>query len=842
MLVSFRDAQTSGLSKRWENVWLSVPCLDFDLHSSVVPYHDNQMLFTFLDKLLNFSPELSLLKVKVKCRDMMIDGFMELLGTVIRQHLDGESSTDYIDDYTNSVTLPCVEFMPMNIYTSKTLVCLKLTSSGLRDPGVVFMPCLKFMHLEQVKRRVHLAKLISGCPVLEELTLLRDPEDRYKALLVRTRSLKRFLKCTLKIDAPGLEHLSLGDDQICSIVVKNLTCLLVVKLDVKFRVLVNTWNVSKINVIRDFLNGISCARHMIVSAKTVQALARYSQLGMIPKFNNLSRLQAVFRSKLLQVLPAFLECCPNLKHLILKVVHSEEMEEGLELTDVPQCVSSTLECVEIKDKFEWEEGKMKVASYFLENSAVLKKLILSPTAYDPRYVVESEIYDKVNKLTKRSTRCEVIIRAHGGGFRLVMPGCDMISELPDSLLTQILSYLPTGDSVQTGILSKRWKNLWLSVPALDLNCFLIAYEDDEEVLFTFVERFLEFSPESSLLKVKVRCRPLMIDGFMDRVGTMISRGTQHLDVVSRNCYFEERGMYYACVEFMPMNLYTSKTLVYLKLSSSGLMDPEVKWRVHLEKVLSGCPVLEELTLARDPDDDYALRNDEFGVMRVRSQSLKRFSVLPLREVRDYHSIVKCTLEIDAPGLEYMSLGEDQFDSIVVKNLTSLIMVNLDIKFVINLNGFFDPWDASKRNEIRGFLNGISSALDLYSKGGMIPKFNNLSRLEAVFPSALLQFLPAFLECCPNLKHLVLKVVHSEEMNEGLELTDVPRCVSTTLECVEIKDKFEWEEEKMKVASYFLENSAVLKKFILSPTAYNQNIYEKVNKLAKRSTVCQIIHE
>ncbi|CAF2050914.1 unnamed protein product [Brassica napus] len=449
-----------------------------------------------------------------------------------------------------------------------------------------------------------------------------------------------------------------------------------------------------------------------------------------------------------------------------------------------------------------------------------------------------------------------------------MPGCDMISELPDSLVTQILSYLPTGDSVQTGILSKRWKNLWLSVPALDLNCLLIADEDDEEVLFTFVEKFLEFSPESSLLKVKVRCRPRMIDGFMDRVGTMISRGTQHLDVVSSSCYLDERSIYHTCVEFMPINLYTSKTLVYLKLSSSGLMDPglvfmpclrfmhleEVKWRVHLEKVLSGCPVLEELTLVRDLDDDYALRNDEFGVMRVRSQSLKRFSVLPLREVRDYHSRVECTLEIDAPGLEYISLGEDQFDSIVVKNLTSLIMVNLDIKFVINLYGFFDPWDASKRNEIRGFLNGISSvrhiiisektvkALDLYSKGGMIPKFNNLSRLEAVFPSALLQFLPAFLQCCPNLKHLVLKIVHSEEMKEGLELTDVPRCVSTTLECVEIKDKFEWEEGKMKVAKYLVENSAVLKKFILSPTAYNQNIYEKVNKFAKRSTVCQIIHE
>ena len=94
-----------------------------------------------------------------------------------------------------------------------------------------------------------------------------------------------------------------------------------------------------------------------------------------------------------------------------KVLHPEEIEEGLERTDVPQCVSSTLECVEIQEKLELEEGKMKATSYFLGNSAVLKKLILSPTAYDPRNVVESEIYDKVNKLTKRSTGCEIIIRA-----------------------------------------------------------------------------------------------------------------------------------------------------------------------------------------------------------------------------------------------------------------------------------------------------------------------------------------------------------------------------------------------------------------------------------------------
>ncbi|KAF2588733.1 hypothetical protein F2Q70_00041739 [Brassica cretica] len=242
-----------------------------------------------------------------------------------------------------------------------------------------------------------------------------------------------------------------------------------------------------------------------------------------------------------------------------------------------------------------------------------------------------------------------------------------------------------------------------------------------------------------------------------------------------------------------------------------------------EKVLSGCPVLEELTLARDPDDDYALRNDEFGVMRVRSRSLKRFRV---SFKPSWHwSRVNCTLEIDALGLGYMSLRGDQFDSIVVKNLTSLLVVELDIKFFVKFGVLFNTWNVSKSNEIRDFLNEISSvghmiislmtvyAFEHYSRAGMIPKFNNLSRLEAMFHGKLLQFLPAFLECCPNLKHLLLKVVHSEEIDEGLELTvtDVPWCVSSTLECVEIQEKLELKEGKMKATSYFLGNSSVLKK-------------------------------
>ncbi|KAJ3690763.1 hypothetical protein LUZ61_019927 [Rhynchospora tenuis] len=50
-----------------------------------------------------------------------------------------------------------------------------------------------------------------------------------------------------------------------------------------------------------------------------------------------------------------------------------------------------------------------------------------------------------------------------------MTGTDRISELHDSIITHILSYLPTKEAVQTQRLSKRWRNVWAFVPVLDFD-------------------------------------------------------------------------------------------------------------------------------------------------------------------------------------------------------------------------------------------------------------------------------------------------------------------------------------------------------------------------------------
>lgn len=46
---------------------------------------------------------------------------------------------------------------------------------------------------------------------------------------------------------------------------------------------------------------------------------------------------------------------------------------------------------------------------------------------------------------------------------------DQISDLPDEVLIHIMSLLTTKEAIQTGILAKRWRRTWASVPVLKLN-------------------------------------------------------------------------------------------------------------------------------------------------------------------------------------------------------------------------------------------------------------------------------------------------------------------------------------------------------------------------------------
>lgn len=81
---------------------------------------------------------------------------------------------------------------------------------------------------------------------------------------------------------------------------------------------------------------------------------------------------------------------------------------------------------------------------------------------------------------------------------------------------------------------------------------------------------------------------------------------------------------------------------------------------------------------------------------------------------------------DAPGLEFLSLGEGHCDRVVVKNLTSLFTVDIDVESCMS----FSPEDVSKRNEISDFLAGVSSARHMIISGKTM-KVHIYTKLQTV---------------------------------------------------------------------------------------------------------------
>ncbi|XP_078154170.1 F-box/FBD/LRR-repeat protein At1g16930-like [Carex rostrata] len=70
---------------------------------------------------------------------------------------------------------------------------------------------------------------------------------------------------------------------------------------------------------------------------------------------------------------------------------------------------------------------------------------------------------------------------------------DMLSELGDDLLILILSLLSTKEAVQTSLLSKRFLNLWRSIPVLDFDFHEFRLEDqDEDDISEIQQKFTNF--------------------------------------------------------------------------------------------------------------------------------------------------------------------------------------------------------------------------------------------------------------------------------------------------------------------------------------------------------------
>ncbi|KAL6205894.1 hypothetical protein ACLB2K_023146 [Fragaria x ananassa] len=190
---------------------------------------------------------------------------------------------------------------------------------------------------------------------------------------------------------------------------------------------------------------------------------------------------------------------------------------------------------------------------------------------------------------------------------------DMISELPDSVLSHMLSFLETKYAVRTSVLSTRWKNIWALVPIVNFEledrCPRPSKSKHASFL-SFVDRVLLYRDSSHIQRFRFHCdiypKDLFrIDGW---IRTAIRRNVVELDLQFLLRNEGVRQMF----EF-PISVFSCKTLVTLKLSSNCLIYappksgcfPNLKFLYvkfcypdydSIEQLLSGCPRVEDLTI------------------------------------------------------------------------------------------------------------------------------------------------------------------------------------------------------------------------------------------------------
>lgn len=333
---------------------------------------------------------------------------------------------------------------------------------------------------------------------------------------------------------------------------------------------------------------------------------------------------------------------------------------------------------------------------------------------------------------------------------------DIISNLPDAILCYILSFLPTKFAARTGVLSKRWKDLWVSLPTLDfdinlennykgdMNKFNSFAKNHIESFTNFVDHLFIIRDHFSIREFRFSCDERFdLKRLYAWMWIVIMCNIEVLDLKIRSL---------VGVGELPWSLFSSKSLVVLKLSGRFMLDipfnvsfPRLKILclksvvyvsdVSIERLLSSCPTLEDLQISRESWDN--------GVNIVISQpSLKRLTYEFYGDT-SVHSVdgAGCSkLFVKAPNVEYLKVIDHASDLILVDHMPCVNEADICINNLEREDYWSDRQRRSYGSIISGVLRNLSKVKHLSLSGETLKvSFEFSAMIESSFAIILAAF-------------------------------------------------------------------------------------------------------
>ncbi|KAJ0449001.1 putative F-box domain, FBD domain, leucine-rich repeat domain superfamily [Helianthus annuus] len=416
---------------------------------------------------------------------------------------------------------------------------------------------------------------------------------------------------------------------------------------------------------------------------------------------------------------------------------------------------------------------------------------------------------------------------------------DMLSRLPEEIVSHILSLMPTKHAVRTSILSKRWRYSWMFVTNLYFT-ENIRHSHGLDSFSEFVDQVLKFckSPQLNLFRMHLvtLCwlqRP-SVSKWIDKA---IRLNVHELDIQVN-------------VLELPLSFFTCKTLTKLRLDHIAY-DHDVWESVHLPclktldiaiytnplvnafKLVRGCPILESLSL-----EVQCCKDEEDYLFDV--PTLKRLK-LTLYCSQSFNNKVVLIV----PNLEYLFVGGNLCSLFVMEDVSSLVeatvsFTNLSIGYlwVELLNGLYRVKSLSAQADGFPYLgNTFCSPL---------PTFPNMKHLElkGFCQSGLIS---KFLESSPELKHLCIEKVYELLLQEPgytswIEPKLVPPCMLTNLTTIKFSN-CKGHKCDIQFLEYVLGNAEVLKKVTIIWESMSSELQlplcTQLLKVSRASQDCEI---
>ncbi|CAN8253410.1 unnamed protein product [Cochlearia groenlandica] len=393
---------TSILSKRWQFLWTWLPNIEYDDEDSDII--DMRKYLHSIDKnlLLHRSPIIESLHLSFYDGPSEAEYIKRWVGIAVSRRVRELSITHY----SNSVVLPS------SLYTSKSLVALKLEGCYVDVPRTVCLPCLKTLQLLRVTylKEDSLRLLLSYCPVLEDLDIQVEDDNNVKALVVIVPSLQRL---SLTIDSycscddgyviatPSLKYFKVVDIRVndISYLIKHMP-----KLE-EARIFVD-------KDVRELVEAVTCVKRLSLTLHFINGeLCKY-RAGIV--FDQLEHLEinSLGDDNWSKLVIRLLKDSPKLRVLKLYVRNEgfddyKRIKWSSEPSSVPKCLLESLETLE----FEGYQGRREerdFLSFIFKHGRCLKSPSISSVSVNaqlPQFPFPFELSHGMQGMSEITTKC-----------------------------------------------------------------------------------------------------------------------------------------------------------------------------------------------------------------------------------------------------------------------------------------------------------------------------------------------------------------------------------------------------------------------------------------------------